>query len=399
MSSAGPQGSPSAVLRARNRDGRFRRLLRRLFVLLKAAQMREDGRDLFLKAVTEFMPSLGKVLDLEGELAIVEKDGYLFLNGIRAQVSVEGFAALKFLVQALIGRELSGISFLRGITKGEIERFMPLFAREEGIPCPFEEFEEALREHDIVMIRPIPRIRRERPRTPKTEGERTFLKTIFVQKQCLEGLRSGCILDLRLGKQIIQGIVEHLLEEEACLLALDSLRDRGPHLFHHSVRVAVVSVWLGRMLDLGPELLGKLGVAALFHDLGVEPRDGGPVVTPEQVAAPPTREQAIESFRRFVLVGCESDLMRRAALVASELHRDEAEEGIGGAYEERGRSLLGRIVALSDAFDRKTLGREDLLEAGERAAAELRWEGEAEDAPLIGLLQRLVADAGVKEPC
>ncbi len=99
----------------------------------------------------------------------------------------------------------------------------------------------------------------------------------------------------------------------------------------------------------------------------------------------------MRGFRRLASYGSETDTLLRTALLCTEHHGALAERRLLGPFDEGHRSLFARIVGLADAFDRKTAGSGDLEEAARRAAAELRWEGDAEDTPLIGFLQRLPA--------
>src|SRR2546427_9081496 len=66
----------------------------------------------------------------------------------------------------------------------------------------------------------------------------------------------------------VQAIVDQVLNNEASLVGLTTLRDYDEYTFTHSVNVCIFGVALGRKLGLTKLQLYDLGMAALFHDVG-----------------------------------------------------------------------------------------------------------------------------------
>src|SRR5438105_15511220 len=69
-------------------------------------------------------------------------------------------------------------------------------------------------------------------------------------------------------KRAVQAIVDQVLNNEAPLVGLTTLRDYDEYTFTHSVNVCIFSVALGRKLGLTKLQLYDLGMAALFHGVG-----------------------------------------------------------------------------------------------------------------------------------
>ncbi len=382
-------GSPSAIFQVQRREEDFQELLLKLFVLMKVSEDPAATGTLEEEALDAFFEILIPIVQREGELSVVEKGGHLFLNGVRARLRVEGFSALKFLVQTLFEHDLSGIRFLMEVEREEVDRFRSLLfeSREEQKDM---DFAEVLQKNGIVSIQSIPR-RHQGPcdhMQPGIRPDQTYLRTIFVQKQLLEGLDVPDFLDIRRAKQVLELLLGHLLKEERCLVALDSLRTKGEELFRHSVHVAVYSLFLGRKLGLPSDLLGQLGVSALFHDLGLVLRgDPAPHGEPS--------ETGLETFHALIQLGTRSDLLRRAALTAWDSQRDEQEgndfDSLGG-----GPGLFGRIIALADAMDTlltQEAGQESPSEL-ERMIRALQKDHLAEEFSLLDLFGgRLRVDA------
>ncbi|MFQ5503503.1 MAG: HD-GYP domain-containing protein [Planctomycetota bacterium] len=389
----------SEVFRIQTREEAYKDILIRLFVLLKTAQT-DTSDELFDSALDELMEALHQSLAREGTLVVGERDGYLYLNGVRARLDLDGFAALKFLVQAFIGRDLSGILFEHGVTGAEFRAFLEVFLKPENESATGQGFTQLLRERGVSKIHPILRSQgKERadrfhsdPRIRPAAPQNTYFKSIFVIKQLLEGVGPSCCQTRRSSMRIIQRLSKHILDEEAFLIFLDQLRQWDFSLFKHSVNVSILSVVLGKRMGLSPTLLDDLGVAALFHDVGMVdlsfPKGERAVCLAKEERNP--RKHAELSLRRLISTGQVSDLILRAALIAY-CHHDKDEEPEGGSST----SLLARIVGVADSFellvsipdsDGNTLSPMEAVAAQRRHAS-------SGTRPIVELLSRIVVDS------
>ncbi len=271
-----PANSTSEVLRLHRREEGYRSLLLRLFVLLKTAQVGDQDEERFEGALQSFLTPLLMMLKTEGSLIIGERDGYLYLNGVRARVDLEGFAALKFLVQALLSRDLSGILFMVGVSEEELVRFLETFLRPDGGPSGHA-FLEEVESRGILHIQPILRPEidivsaldphgEEQQRSAPTQ--KTYFKSVFLLKILLEGVSLSSCVGIREAKQILLDLVDHLLEKDVLLIAIDGLREHAPEKFLHSINVAILATELGGQVLLDPDDLRDLGAAALVHECG-----------------------------------------------------------------------------------------------------------------------------------
>ncbi len=214
------------------------------------------------------------ILEQEGSLLIAEREGHLFFNGVRAQVDLAGFTALKFLVRTMRARGLSGFLLIQGLTPPELLSFFevllapPANAGQEicrllddrgvqnvqAVLEVEEEFAEILgnvRDHPVLGTRPL-----------------SYFKRIFLLRHLLSGLDGSQIVDVREAKDMLVGLVDYMLDEDGVLLALDQLKSCDSGVFRHGVESAVLARELGGHLGLSPYLLDRLGVCALLHEFG-----------------------------------------------------------------------------------------------------------------------------------
>jgi putative nucleotidyltransferase with HDIG domain len=131
---------------------------------------------------------------------------------------------------------------------------------------------------------------------------------------------------------------------------------RDPYTAGHSRRVRVFAAAIGRVLGLGPEVLDRLEVAALLHDIGkIGVRDGvllkaGPLTAAERAEV---QEHALVSARILASAGMEPEI------VDAVRHVHERYDGKGYPAGLRGEEipLLSRILAVADAFEAMTSDR------------------------------------------
>src|SRR5207244_2764695 len=102
----------------------------------------------------------------------------------------------------------------------------------------------------------------------KEAAKRTYARSVAVTKEVINSIRMGRTANVKKVKRAVQAIVDQVLNNEASLVGLTTLRDYDEYTFTHSVNVCIFSVALGRKLGLTKLQLYDLGMAALFHDVG-----------------------------------------------------------------------------------------------------------------------------------
>jgi HD-GYP domain-containing protein (c-di-GMP phosphodiesterase class II) len=161
-------------------------------------------------------------------------------------------------------------------------------------------------------------------------------------------------------KRVVQSIVDQILNEEASLIGLTTIRDYDEYTFTHSVNVCIFSVALGKRLGLSKLQLYDLGMAALFHDIGksrvpleVLNKDGGLTDTEwRQIADHPW----LGVLALFQLRGTQ-EFPYRSMVVAQEHHMKTDLTGYPRPIRPRHMSMFSKIVAAADGFDAATSRR------------------------------------------
>jgi len=381
------------MLLSRREEG-YQQILLGLFQLLRAAEEAGPRAPLTNETLAVFLDPLRACLGQEGSLMLGEREGHLYLNGLRAHIDLEVFPALKYLVLAFHDRKLSGLLFESGVDEEELGRFLICFLSHESSEGEFT------CEDDLDSIHPLrqedegdePAGRyRIDPGTVYT-SKKTWFKNILVVKHLLLGRSSSCPVDVDEAMHILQDLAQVILSEDAFLMALDDLEDWDSRLFSHSVDVALICVHLGRRMGLDQDLLNALSVAALVHDIGYVDLHPGSSPSAEKSWDADDGQHECHSFRRLAASAVSSKLLMRASLIAYRHHDEGSHLPYPGAEDEGRRSLLTAIVAVVDSYDRMLKGEDqaEIPRSPREALAVLAARFESVSPDLLQLLRESV---------
>jgi HD-GYP domain-containing protein (c-di-GMP phosphodiesterase class II) len=158
-------------------------------------------------------------------------------------------------------------------------------------------------------------------------------------------------------KHAVMGIVDQVLNNEASLGGLSTLKDYDDYSFTHSVNVCIFCVAIGRRLGLSKRQLYDLGLAALVHDLGMSRIPVGILtksgkLTPEEQAAMQAHTWlgALSIFRLREF----GEIPFQSMIAAYEHHLKVDLSGYPRIIRPRQPSVFSKIIAVAAAFDAAT---------------------------------------------
>jgi len=194
----------------------------------------------------------------------------------------------------------------------------------------------------------------------KEAAKRTYARSVAVTKEVINSIRMGRTANVKKVKRAVQAIVDQVLNNEASLVGLTTLRDYDEYTFTHSVNVSIFSVALGRKLGFSKLQLYDLGMAALFHDVGksrvpleILNKQGG--LSDEEWRIM-TAHPWLGVLTLFGLRGY-GEIPYRGMIVAYEHHMKTDLTGYPKSLRARELSIFSKIVAVADGFDAATSRR------------------------------------------
>lgn len=262
-------------------------------------------------------------------------------------------ARFKPVCEALTARGLESVTFLPGVTLGELESLVRIL-----VPKGAEAEEPALdaaRRFEIPHLRLRDRVDDEDD--PRAVARRTYERTLGVVVDLASEIRMGRIPTSGHAIQVIDTMRDLVLADDSSLLGLALLKEYDDYTYNHSVNVAIFSLAFGRHLGIEGRALERVGIAGLLHDLGK-------VRTAEAIIKKPgalTPEEMV-AMQRHPELGAE--ILAEMKGVDSEtaeivLHHHLRHDGTGYPQLPSGREAHphGMIVAIADCYDALTTTR------------------------------------------
>ena len=207
-------------------------------------------------------------------------------------------------------------------------------------------------------------------------GDETRRVALTSFREVVKGLERSKITDIGPLKSTIEGMIADIQDNPQSLFYLSSLKTTDDITFTHSINVAVISLLLGQNQYLPREMLLKLGIGALLHDVGktripLEILNKPDKLTPEEY----------ESAKEHTLLGYQ--LLNRETTGLSPLSTNvalahhERLDGSGYPRQIKGDEihLFSKIVAVADVWDALISKRQYREEWSPFEAAEYLREG------------------------
>jgi len=194
------------------------------------------------------------------------------------------------------------------------------------------------------------------PDRPETTLDPDYEESLALAQQTFEDLSEGRSLDLVTVRDLVQLLMCRVASSNAALAQILSVKQYENLTYCHSVNVAVLSLLLGRQVQLPDDALAALVEAALLHDVG---KTRVPIDLVKKPGALDKRERRImeahTTFGAQILVQVDG-LRPLTPLVALEHHRSVS----GRGYPDLGNAVphvFRQIVSVADIYEAVTGAR------------------------------------------
>jgi HD-GYP domain-containing protein (c-di-GMP phosphodiesterase class II) len=173
----------------------------------------------------------------------------------------------------------------------------------------------------------------------------------------MEKITTGGGIDTRLAKQAVAECVNSVLHSPDAVLWLSQLKNKDEYTAQHSLNVCVLSIVLGRHINLSEANLNTLGLCGMMHDMGK-------MLVPLYVLNKPSDLDADEALimQSHTLLGRDllrsSDGMHPCAVDVAYSHHERLDgKGYPRAIYKHDMSLFNKIVTIADMYDAITSDR------------------------------------------
>jgi len=319
------------------------------------------------KALDELLTTTKHLLDVEREIEVRMQGEFIFVNSTRLRLDLDNYASFSHILGVFKQCGIGAMRFDEGVDRRQLQIFVSLLlasAAKDGATDRLAEIARKLGEGGVTFIAVEPPVETDDDvqdaERQKEAAKRTYAQSVAVTKEVINSIRMGRTANVKKVKRAVQAIVDQVLNNEASLVGLTTLRDYDEYTFTHSVNVCIFSVALGRKLGFEKLQLYDLGLAALFHDVG---KSRVPLDVLNKHGGLSDEEWRIMTAHPWLgvltLFGIRGygEIPYRGMIVAYEHHMKSDLTGYPKSIRPRELSIFSKIVAVADGFDAATSRR------------------------------------------
>jgi HD-GYP domain-containing protein (c-di-GMP phosphodiesterase class II) len=350
----------------------FEEFLRNFYKLRQNARIYSDNHRLVIRGIEKFSESINNCVENESLTLKISND-QLFINDEKLPYNRTTKNLFDNIIRYFDTRGLEGVRFLEAVkhvSAEEILAFLRLLEYFGQKPEPLTWLTDCFAAQNINWVElikksEIPQADQESFYKDKAERWERARKDYTYAKASLEEVAQK-IKDKKrvvgIGKtiRIVQDMVTNLIEDDEVYAAISTLRVFDDYIFTHSVNVAMLSMCLGRRINLSRHTLANLGICALFHDLGK-------IEIPKEVLHKKDKlddselklieEHSLNSARLLLNLKASPDSKARILVPIFEHHLKCDLSGYPRADWKKPLTLFGKIISIADKYDILTSSR------------------------------------------
>jgi HD-GYP domain-containing protein (c-di-GMP phosphodiesterase class II) len=268
-------------------------------------------------------------------------------------------------------RGLDGVRLLEGVKQAsgkEVLVFMRLLDISGQQPEPLAWLKDGLAAENIEWVELIKKT--ERPQDEesyKSKAERrerakrdyTYAKA-SVEEVAQKNAEGKDEVGVRKTVRVVQDMVTNLIEDDEVYAAISTLRIADDYTYTHSVNVAMLSMCIGRRINLSRRNLVNLGMCALFHDLGKIEIPNNILHKKDKLDDSELKmiqEHSLNSSRLMLKLKASPDSKARILVPMFEHHLKYDLSGYPHADWKKPLTLFGKIISIADKYDTLTSSR------------------------------------------
>ncbi len=363
------------------------RLLVRISAVLRVARLYQVGNQVLTRQLEELLSALRPACETHGEVLLIALEEDLFLNGQRVPLQASHFGFHQAVVEEFRARGIAGLYLGAGLGAQELETFCSLFFDPRALTG--RALLAACRERGLSQVLPVVHAATsslEAELRGNDAGQRPSVEdggpgavdeaetgaanrnlgatarpsqSVEVCSMMREGARSLLAttslhggVELRHAKRLVQPIVDLADQGETVLHGLAGLGRHDQTAYAHAANVVLVALTMAHRLGLDRRALVDLGVAALFHDAGMEAVSSEihhPLEALSESEWAALRRHPAEGARLLGRATALTPTTLNAMRVAFEHHatRNDGYPTLGPEWKP---SVLSRVVAVADCY-------------------------------------------------
>jgi len=344
------------------------------FSLLQAIKIHDDNNRLVVDGIRKFNENLARCMESDS-LTIKASKGFLFFEDEKIPYTKRTKNLIDTMVHFFDARNLEGLRFFTDYAQAAPKDILILI---RGLDAAWHEENPVAWLTDILEINSLawveiiqkPKLEKEEEETGAEEEEidqlsrkraqKNYTCVLASLKEVAKKVSGGKRVGIRKTVRVVQDIATHIIEDDEIYSAISTLRIFDDYTFTHSVNVAILSMCIGKHINLSRRALERLGICALFHDLGK-------IEVPFEILNKSGKlddaefkllqEHSLNSARLIIKLRASRDRKAKILLPPFEHHLKYNLSGYPHTNWKKPLTLFGRIIAIADVYDAITSER------------------------------------------
>jgi len=340
------------------------------FILLKTSVNYSEGHAALDLPLANLLKVLREITRRNEDASLRLRGGHLYLGELRLKPDIANFEAPRYVIEEMRRHLLGRITFAPAVSGDDLRRFVYTL-REVDAAQQTDVYTrvlqgmqdrmvanvqvEILRDQEAFTLAPDLAMLKE----GNLKARPLYMKVLAAMDEAAAQVALGRSLRLRESKRVVQHMIDLLYSHEADLLGLSTMRSHDKSSQHHAANVCILSLVMGKRLEMSKFHLCELGLAALFHDIGYTD-------VPKEILDKPGALTAKERqiMENHPLYGVKKvmklkglDALSSRIITGVFEHHLKADFSGYPRFPYRRLSLFGRIISIADCYDGLTSSR------------------------------------------
>jgi len=348
----------------------FEEFLHNFYSLSQTARIHSENHTLVLEGIEKFSESINSCMD-DDSLTFKISNDQLYVDDEKLTYNRTTKNLFDNIIRYCDIRGLEGVRLLEAVKHAspkEILVFMRLLDISGQQPEPLTWLTDGLAAENIQWVELIKKSERpqdEESYKSKAERRERARKDYSCAKASIEEVAQKIKegkgeVGVRKTIRVVQDMVTNLIEDDEVYSAISTLRVFDDYTYTHSVNVAMLSMCIGRRINLSRRNLVNLGMCALFHDLGKIEIPNEILHKKEKLDDSELKlieEHSLNSSRLMLKLKASPDSKARILVPMFEHHLKYDLSGYPHADWKKPLTLFGKIISIADKYDTLTSSR------------------------------------------
>ena len=351
----------------------FEELLHNFYSLSQTARIHSDTHTLVKEGIEKFFISINSCLENESLTFKISND-QLYVDDEKLPYNRTTKNLFDNIIRYFDTRGLEGVRLLEAVKHAsakEILVFMRLLDNSGQKPEPIIWLTNGLTAEKIQWVELVkqsksPRDNRKSSYKDKAERRKRAIRDYTYAKASIEEVAQKIKnrkseVGIRKTVRVVQEMVTNLIEDDEVYAAISTLRVFDDYTFTHSVNVAMLSMCIGRRINLSRRNLVNLGICALFHDIGKIEIPTEVLHKKDKLNASELKlieEHSLNSARLLLILKASPDSKARIVVPMFEHHLKYDLSGYPHTDWKNPLTLFGKIISIADKYDTLTSSRD-----------------------------------------